>query len=262
MPRFAANLSLMFAEYPFLDRFRAAAEAGFSEVEFLYPYEHSAEQIAEQLETHALKLVLFNLPPGDWDTGERGLACIPGRAGEFDVGLSRALDYAKQLSVPRLHAMAGIKPVDINEGMLKSCFVDNIAKAANRAAITDVDILIEPIAPTDMVEYFLSDFGTALSLIDEIAQRGGTPPKLLFDIYHCQRIHGNVPEWIERCAPYTAHYQIAGTPGRNEPDNGDLPLVEIIQAVEKFTPELSIAGEYKPTGKTVDGLGWRDSFCT
>lgn len=256
MPRFAANLSTMFNEHPFLDRFAAAAKAGFREVEFLFPYDFPAEDLAARLRDNKLKQVLFNMPPGNFAAGERGMACLPGRQDEFHAGVETALTYASALGAPRLHAMAGLKPEGVGEDKLKALYLDNIAYAANRCSTQDLTLVIEPINNFDIPLYFLNDFGKAIAFIEEIAKRGGSAPKLQFDIYHCQRIHGDVPQWIERCAPFTAHYQIAGVPGRHEPDNGDLPFEKILEAVDKFTPGLSMGCEYIPAGKTVDGLGW------
>ena len=260
MHRFAANLSMLFNEYAFLDRFAAAAKAGFSEVEFLFPYDYTPQEIDIRLREHGLRLVLFNLPPGDWDAGERGYACLRGREDEFHAGAERAISYATALGTPRIHAMSGVLATDGSEDAAISCYLRNIAYAANRAGTADIDLLIEPINNFDMPGYFLNDFGKALSFIEDVAARGGTAPKLQFDIYHCQRIHGDVPAWIERCAPHIAHYQIAGVPGRHEPDNGDLPFQAILEAIEKFTPGLSIGCEYIPAGKTEDGLGWFEKY--
>lgn len=260
MTRFAANLSMMFTEHDFLDRFAAAAKAGFKEVEFLFPYDYEAKDIATRLKDNGLTQVLFNMPPGDWDAGERGFACLPNREDEFHAGVERAINYASILGVPRIHAMAGLRPEDANDDKLKATYLSNIAYAANRAGTAGIDLLMEPINNYDIPGYFLNGFDTAVSYIEEVAKRGGTTPKLQFDIYHCQRIHGDVTQWIKRCAPHIAHYQIAGVPGRHEPDNGDLPFEKIVKAVEKFTPGLSIGCEYMPAGKTEDGLGWFEKY--
>jgi len=260
MPRFAANLSMMFTEHEFLDRFAAAADAGFKEVEYLFPYDFSASDIADRLQKFSLAQVLFNMPPGDWSAGERGFACLPGRSEEFNAGVERALSYAQTLNCPRVHAMAGLTPQGVDENSLKANYLDNIAYAANQAGKIGIDLLIEPINNYDIPGYYLNDFGMAVALIEEIASRGGTTPKLQFDIYHCQRIHGDVPAWIERCAPHIAHYQIAGVPGRHEPDNGNLPFETIIEAAEQFIPGLSIGCEYLPAGRTEDGLDWLKQY--
>lgn len=260
MPRFAANLSMMFTEHDFLDRFAAAAKAGFKEVEYLFPYDFTPEELATQLKANNLTQVLFNMPPGDWDAGERGYVCLPGRESEFQAGLERALTYAKVLNCPRLHAMAGLRPEGASDEDLRATYVGNIANGANIAGNAGVDLLMEVINNYDIPGFYLNDFAMALDIIEEIAKRGGTAPKLQFDIYHCQRIHGDVPQWIERCAPHIAHYQIAGVPGRHEPDNGDLPFEAIVEAVEKFTPGLSIGCEYIPAGNTVAGLDWFEKY--
>lgn len=260
MPRFAANLSMMFTEYDFLDRFTAAAKAGFTEVEYLFPYDFTPEELAEQLKSNSLTQVLFNMPAGDWDAGERGYACLPDREAEFLSGLETALTYASALQTPRIHAMAGLRPENGDEAKLRATYTANIAKASDRAAKAGVDLLIEIINNYDIPGFYLNDFAMALEIIEAITKSGGTPPKMQFDIYHCQRIHGDVPQWIERCAPHIAHYQIAGVPGRHEPDNGDLPFAAIIEAVDKFTPGLSIGCEYIPAGNTEAGLGWFQNY--
>ncbi|MGH1419838.1 MAG: hydroxypyruvate isomerase family protein [Hyphomicrobiaceae bacterium] len=255
---FAANLSMMFQEHPFLDRFAAAKCAGFDQVEYLFPYEWRGEDIAKRLDDHSLQQVLFNLDPGDWDAGERGLACLPGREEEFQATVSQALKYAEVLSCRRLHAMAGIQPPDIDPEVCRATYIENISLAAKRCREAGVSLLIEPINPTDIPGFFLNDFAMAMNVIDEIGAEVGAQyaPKLLFDIYHCAKIHSNVTDWIETCREVTAHYQIAGIPDRHEPDEGTLALSDMLAAVEKVHPELTIGCEYRPKGETTAGLGW------
>jgi len=256
LQRFAANLSMMFDEMGFLDRFHAAARAGFDAVEFLFPYDFSPADIQARLDAAALDIVLFNMPPGDFAGGERGIACLAGRESEFATGIETAIAYARALGVPRLHAMAGLRPEGADTAALDRTYIANIASAASACAAIGIDLLIEPINTHDIPRYHLDDFGMAIEMIAAVAATGAPAPRLQFDIYHCQRIHGDVPGWIARAAPHIAHYQIAGVPGRHEPDNGDLPFAAILEAVEHFTPGLTIGCEYKPTADTLSGLGW------
>ena len=257
---FAANLSMMFTEHDFLDRFEAARKAGFNAVEYLFPYDWPVAEVREKLQAAGLQQVLFNLPPGDWAGGERGLASLPGREAEFEESLAISSSYARELKPLRVHCMAGMRDETVSFAKQRSTFVTNVRKAATAFDEMGVDVLIEPINPFDMPGYFLNDFALALELLDEINQHAVNPVKLQFDIYHCQRIHGGVPAWLERCKNHTAHLQIAGTPERHEPDRGDLPLADILQTVEALHPDLWIGCEYRPAGRTEDGLGWLDRW--
>ncbi len=256
MLRFAANLTTLFNEYPFPERFAAARAAGFDEVEFLFPYEWPADDIAHWLADADLRQVLFNQSPGDWEAGERGVACHPGRKAEFRGTFETALSYAATLKTPRIHAMTGLRLNGVSEADQRAALVANLIWGTARAADAGIDLLIEPLNPHNAPGYFLGDFGLALEMIEEVATVGDQAPKLQFDIYHCARIHGDIPAWIERCAPHIAHYQIAGIPDRHEPDIGELPLAEILAAAEAYTPGLSVGCEYIPVGRTEDGLGW------
>jgi hydroxypyruvate isomerase len=255
--RFAANLSMMFGEHGFMERFAAAALAGFDAVEYLFPYEFAAKELRARLDATGLEQALFNAPPGDWAKGERGLACLPGREQEFRDGIARALDYAGVLGCGRIHAMAGVVPEGADPVRLEATYIANIAWAAGQAEEAGVELLIEPINRIDMPGYFLHDFAQALGLIAMSAE-AGAPPGLQFDIYHCARMYGPdaVLAWAERCRPVIGHYQIAGTPARNEPDRGDLPCLTLIPALEALTPGLFCGCEYRPAGRTEDGLGW------
>ncbi len=253
---FAANLTMMFTEHAFLDRFEAAHEAGFAGVEYLFPYDWPADELSARLYRTAQQQVLFNLPPGNWEAGERGLASLPGREAEFEQGIATALAYARVLKPLRVHCMAGLTAPGTDPKLQRATYVANVRKAAGAFAKIGVDVLIEPINPFDIPGYFLNDFGLALEMLAEINVESAAPVKLQLDIYHCQRIHGGVPAWLERCREHTAHLQIAGTPDRHEPDRGNLPLQEILEAVEALHPDLWIGCEYRPAGRTEDGLGW------
>lgn len=264
--RFAANLSMLFTEHPFEARFAAARAAGFDAVEFLFPYALPPERIADLLAENGLEQVLFNCPPGDWEGGERGLACLPGREAELAEGVETALRYAAALRCPRVHLMSGIRPEGLPLTELDRTWRANVSRAARRCAEAGVALLVEPINPYDMPGYHLNDFGRALELIEGLRAEGA-PVLLQFDIYHCARIHGDVPGWIARAAPLIAHFQIAGVPDRHEPDL-DAPAVGgALAAARRHAPGAAIGCEYRPAGRTEDGLGWlaraREEFgCT
>src|SRR6266404_2065093 len=217
MPRFAANLSMMFNEVPFLDRFGAAADAGFTAVEFLFPYDHPPEAIGERLRRNALTQALFNLPPGNWDAGEKGFAALPDRFADLQQSLQTALPYAQATGVKRLHLMAGI--ANRSDRKAVEAFYKSLAWAAEFFAPHGLDVVIEPINPRNVPGYFLNDFGFARDLIRELQIPN---LKLQFDIYHCQIIHGDVTMRLREMMPITGHVQIASIPSRNEPDGEEL----------------------------------------
>ena len=254
--KFAANLSMMFTEHGFLDRFDAAEKAGFSGVEYLFPYDWPAQDLASRLKMHGLQQVLFNMPPGNWDAGERGISSLPGRETEFAENIEKAVSYTKILNPPRVHCMAGLRVASIAMQVQRAAYVTNLRRAAEAFAEIGVDVLVEPINPHDIPGYFLNDFGLALEIIDEVNRDSARPAKLQFDIYHCQRIHGDVPGWLEKCRDHTAHLQIAGTQDRHEPDHGNLPLEPVMEAARALHPDLWIGCEYRPAARTEDGLGW------
>jgi hydroxypyruvate isomerase len=249
MPKFAANLSMMFTELPFLDRFAAAAKAGFKGVEFLFPYEFPASELASRLKDNGLSLVLFNLPPGDFAKGERGLAALPGREAEFDAAVARALEYAQALACPRLHVMAGL----VHQGASRALYVANLRKAARRAAAAGVEMIIEPINTRDIPGYFLNRTSEARAVIYE----AGEPNLgLQFDIYHRQVMEGDVATAIREYAPLTRHYQLAGPPDRGEPDGGELNYPYLFRLIDETGFDGWIGCEYKPRQGTLEGLKW------
>lgn len=251
MPSFAANLSMMFSELPFLDRFAAAADAGFRAAEFLFPYDHPAETIRKAADNAGLRIVLFNLPPGDWAAGERGIAAFPERADEFSRALALGLDYARVLSVPRLHLMAGLAP---SPGRVHhDRYRDAINEAAERAGPSGIDILLEPLNGRDMPGYLLSDFAMAEDLIAGI----GLPNvKLQFDIYHRQIMHGDVTVALKNLLPIIGHVQTASVPGRNEPGTGELDDTRIFGVLDEIGYQGHVGCEYRPLSTTGEGLGW------
>ncbi len=254
MPTFAANLTTMFNEVEFMDRFDHAQAAGFTAVEYLFPYAFAADDIAAKLSGCKLDQVLFNTPPGDWDNGERGLAAIAGREQDFLDGITTALAYAKTLNCPRIHPMAGLLLDPSKATQYRDTYAKNLAAAADLSAKANVDVLIEPINPINMPNYFINDFQLACDIIDELNQPN---IKLQFDIFHCHRMYGNVTEWLHKCSKYIAHFQIAGTPDRHEPDVGDLPYKEIFKVIgELGLDNLAVGCEYNPQHRSEDGLGW------
>lgn len=258
--KFAANLSMMFPEVAFHERFKAAADAGFAAVEYLFPYDWDAGLLAARLDENNLQQVLFNLPPGNWQTGEKGLASLPGREHEFSNGFATAIAYAGALNLPRLHCMAGLRDHAIDHKQQRETYVNNLRHAAQACMDNNIQLLIEPINPVDIPGYFLDDFGFALEILAEVNSSVPGLLKLQFDIYHCQKIHGDVPAWLDKCRNRTAHLQIAGTPDRHEPDLGDLPLAEIMEVCAHIHPDLWIGCEYHPEARTETGLGWMKPY--
>ncbi|OCW58148.1 2-oxo-tetronate isomerase [Hoeflea olei] len=255
MPRFAANLSMMFAEHAFLDRFAAAARAGFEAVEFLFPYEFDPHEIAARLQAAGLEQVLFNLPPGDWEAGERGLAALPGRRDGFRQSVRTALDHAAVLGTRRLHMMAGI--ADRRSEAHRTAYREALAHAADAAAEKGITVLIEPINRRDMPGYYLDDFDHAAELIGDL---GRDNVKLQFDIYHRQILRGDVLRGLEQLMPLIGHVQIASVPFRNEPGTGELDDLRILRALDDLGYGGFVGCEYRPRGATGDGLGWMRDF--
>ena len=251
MPRFAANLSMMFTEHDFLDRFDAAAAAGFEAVEYLFPYDHSPGDIAARLTRNNLTQALFNLPPGDFAAGERGLAALKGRAEEFKTSVDRALDYAAATGVKRLHMMAGLASSSDVKALVT--YQGALELAARRLADAGLDLLIEPINRRNMPGYFLDDFDLAEKII---ADAGMPNVKLQFDIYHRQIMHGDVTMALRRLMPIVGHVQIASVPSRNEPDGEELNYPFLFAELDRLGYDGYVGCEYNPRGPTVDGLAW------
>jgi hydroxypyruvate isomerase len=250
MPRFAANLSMLFTEVPFLDRFEAAAKAGFRGVEFLFPYAFDTKDIRTRLDANGLEVVLFNLPPGHWDEGERGITALKGRDDEFAAGVDLALRYAEALGCPRVHAMAGLDP----HGTDRDVYLKNLTLAADWAHGEGVDILIEPINTFDMPGYFLTTTEAACEVIREV---GAPNLGLQFDLYHRHRMQGGVLEAIGEFAPIARHYQCANPPDRSEPQLDVLDYRRVFEAIDQTGFTGWIGCEYKPKRATLEGLGWR-----
>jgi hydroxypyruvate isomerase len=253
MAKLAANLSMMFNELPFLDRFAAAAAAGFSGVEFLFPYGHPPETVARCLADNALEIALFNLPPGDWEAGERGIAALPGREREFDGFLELALPYARALGAKRLHMLAGIPPRGSQPQACRKTYIRNLRAAASFFAPHDITILVEPINPRDMPGYFINTQDQAIGLLDEA---GAANTALQMDLYHCQIVEGDLAKKIRRNFEHIGHVQIAGVPERHEPDSGEVNYPYLFELLHELGYRGWIGCEYRPRGATGDGLGW------
>ncbi|WP_329579572.1 2-oxo-tetronate isomerase [Streptomyces sp. NBC_01361] len=259
MPRFAANLSTLYPEHDFPDRFAAAAADGFEAVEYLFPYAYEATELRRRLDEHGLRQVLFNAPPGDWDAGERGIAALPGRETEVRDGVERALEYAAALDCPRVHMMAGLVPQSADPAPYRATYLSNLAYAAEQAAAAGVDILIEPINGRDMPGYFLSRQADAHAVVQEV---GAPNLKVQLDLYHCQIVEGDLTTTLRRDLPTgrVAHLQIAGVPDRHEPDAGELNLRHLMSVVDELGFDGWIGCEYFPKAGTSEGLGWRHKF--
>jgi hydroxypyruvate isomerase len=260
MPKFAANLSMLYQELPFLDRFAAAARDGFRAVEYLFPYAFSAADIAVRLRDNGLQQVLFNAPPGNWETGERGFACLPGRDDEFHAAIDEALRYAEALHCPRIHVMAGLRPQGAKRDALHKVYVDRLRRAATVAANSGVTLLIEPINTRDMPGYFLNRQDEAHAIVDEV---GATNLKVQMDLYHCQVVEGDLAMKIRQYLPggNVGHVQIAGVPERQEPDVGELNYQYLFAVLDECGYDGWVGCEYRPragaiAGGTTMGLGW------
>lgn len=256
MPHFAANLSMMFNEWGFLERFAAAREAGFDAVECQFPYDYPAELVTEKLHQFGLVLALFNLPAGNWAAGDRGMAAIPERQADR-VSVERALPYAVATGVKRLHVMSGIAPRD--DPKARATFADSLRFATDKAGEAGIDILIEPINGRDMPGYFLTDFNFAADLIADL---GRANLRLQFDIYHRQIIHGDVLSGLKALLPLTGHVQIAAVPARHEPGTGELNDFRILRALDEMSYTGYVGCEYHPATGTLAGLGWLTAFET
>lgn len=253
MPRFAANLSMLFTELPFLDRFAAARHAGFEAVEFLFPYAWPAKQIRELLDEHRLLLVLHNLPAGDWEAGERGVACLPDRVEEFRAGVHRALDYAQALGVSQLNCLIGKVPHGLDADLLDQTVVDNLRYAATALKDHQIRLLIEPINTFDIPGFYLNSSAQALELMARVRSDNLF---LQYDIYHMQRTEGELAGNLERHLERIAHVQLADNPGRHEPGTGEIHWPFLFAHLDAIGYRGWVGCEYKPKTTTVEGLGW------
>lgn len=257
MPKFAANLSFLFNEVPFMERFAAAAAAGFRGVEYLFPYDEDKDTIARALRENGLENVLFNLPPGDWAAGERGLGALPGREQDFRDGVSRALDYALATSTKRLHALAGIVPADADRDRCRKTFIANLRYACEQLAPHGITLLIEPINTRDMPGYFLNYQKDAHALLAEV---GAPNLKVQMDFYHAQIMEGDITSTFRRYLSDVGHVQIASVPERHEPDLGELNYPWLLAMMDEAGYGGWVGCEYRPRNGTVAGLEWLTSI--
>ena len=256
MPRFAANLTMLFNEVPFLDRFERAARAGFQSVEFLFPYAYSVAELKARLESFQLKLVLHNLPAGNWDAGERGIACLPDRVDEFREGVGRAIEYGTALGVPQLNCLAGKVPLGATDDLLRKTFVANLRYAAAELKKARLKLLIEPINTFDIPGFYLNRSTQALALIDEV---GSDNLFLQYDIYHAQRMEGELAATLSKHIARIAHVQVADNPGRNEPGTGEINYGFLFAHLDRIGYQGSVGCEYKPATTTEAGLKWLEA---
>jgi hydroxypyruvate isomerase len=253
MPRFSANLSFLFTELEFLDRFKAARDAGFDAVEFMFPYLYKKERLAEVLNANGLELVLHNLPAGNWEAGERGIACHPDRKKEFQEGVQQAVDYAKALGCRRVNCLAGIRPPEIGFAEARDALISNLVSAAQTLSSSGVRLLLEPVNTVDVPGFFVSTSAFALELI-----KAADPVEigLQFDVYHAQVMEGNIARTIESNLKQIFHIQIADNPGRHEPETGEINYPFLFALLDRVGYSGWVGCEYKPLRDTLSSLGW------
>jgi hydroxypyruvate isomerase len=259
MPKFAANLSMMFNEVPFPERFAAAAKAGFKAVEFLFPYDHTPKEVAQWLKENKLENVLFNLPPGDWAAGERGMAALPGREEEFRASVARALEYTQALGTQRVHVMAGLVPEGADRNRCREIYIDNLRYAAREAAKHGRAVLIEPINTRDIPGYFLNTQAAGHAICEAV---GESNLKVQMDFYHAQIVEGDLAMTFKKYFAGIGHIQIAGVPSRHEPDDGEVNYGYLFRLLDETGYDGWVGCEYRPRGRTEDGLGWLKNLTT
>lgn len=253
MPHFAANLTMLFTELPFMERFAAARAAGFDSVEYLFPYPYPKEQLADALRSNGLKQVLHNLPAGDWDAGERGIACHPDRVQEFQAGVARAIEYATALGCPQVNCLAGKLPAGVTREQAHATFVGNLSFAAAALKEARIRLLIEPINHFDIPGFFLTRTDQALAILDEV---GSDNLFVQYDIYHAQRMEGELAATLQKNLARIGHIQLADNPGRNEPGTGEINYPWLFRHIDAIGYSGTIGCEYKLKTTTVEGLGW------
>jgi len=253
MPRFAANLSMLFNEVPFLDRFALAARAGFAAVECQFPYEAPAAEIRARMDDLGLRMVLHNLPPGDWSAGDRGIACLPDRVDEFRAGVASAIACAQALGVPQLNCLAGLKPPATDDALAQRTLVDNLRYAAHALKSEGLRLLLEPLNAFDVPGFFVRDIHQAVLLLDEV---GADNAFVQYDFYHAQRTHGELVGTFARYQPRIGHVQVADTPGRHEPGTGEIRYDFVFAELDRLGYDGWVGCEYGPAGRTDVGLDW------
>lgn len=254
MPRFAANLSMLFTEVDFPERFALARAAGFDGVEYLFPYAYPRELLAQALRDNGLTQVLFNLPPGDWDAGERGIACLPDRVDEFREGVARALDYARALGCRQLNCLAGLKPGAVDDDTAWQTLMANVAWAADKLAEEGITLCLEAInSRVDMPGFFLDTSGKVLQVIEGV---DADNVRLQYDLYHMQIMEGDLVRSMQCLLPWIGHIQFADNPGRHEPGTGEINFSNIFTAIDRMDYEGWVSAEYRPSATTRESLGW------
>ena len=257
MPQFAANLTMLFNEHSFMDRFEKAAESGFKAVEFLFPYAYKAGEIRQKLDQNNLRLVLHNLPAGDWDEGERGIACLPDRMDEFKASVAKAIEYAKVLGVGQLNCLAGKAPAGLSQELLQATLIANLRYAAAELKKVNIKLLIEPINTFDIPGFYLSKTQQALDILNEV---GADNVYIQYDIYHAQRMEGELSKTLEENISRIAHIQLADNPGRHEPGTGEINYAYLFKLIDRIGYQGWIGCEYKPATQTQSGLDWIKSL--
>ncbi|KAA1172718.1 hydroxypyruvate isomerase [Marinobacter salinexigens] len=254
MPRFAANLSMLFTEVDFLERFSRAHAAGFEGVEYLFPYDYPVAQLRQTLDDNQLTQVLFNLPPGDWDAGERGIACLPDRIEEFKAGVDKAIEYARELGCTQVNCLAGLRPPTLDEDEAWQTLVSNVSYAAEKLAAEGITLCLEAInSRVDMPGFMLDTSGRVLALIEEV---DADNVKLQYDLYHMQIMEGDLIRSMECLKPWISHIQFADNPGRHQPGTGEINFSNVFSAIDRMGYEGWVSAEYRPSGDTLDSLGW------
>ena len=253
LPKFAANLSMLFTEVPFAQRFARAAQAGFDAVECQFPYELPVAEVKALLEENRLQMVLHNLPAGDWAAGDRGVACNPARVDEFRAGVAKAISYATVLGVPRINCLAGLAPAGVPEALVRQTFVANVRYAADELKRVGIRLVIEPINNYDVPGFWLNSTAKALSILDEV---GSDNAFVQYDIYHAQRMEGELAATIRKNLSRIGHIQIADNPGRHEPGTGEINYAFLFAFLDEIGYTGPIGAEYKPAAQTEAGLGW------
>ena len=257
MPKLAANLSMLFKEVPFLDRFAAAAGAGFRAVEYQYPYEWRPEDIAARARDAGVQIVLHNMPRGEAERSEHGTACLPGREARFREDLERAVEYARAAGCTRLHCMAGVAPPHADRAGLQAAYVANLKYAAGRLQAEGMQVLIEPLSARSVVGYFLAGSAQAARTLDEVAAANVL---IQYDVFHMQLMEGNLAEGIERLLPRIGHLQIADVPGRHEPGSGEINFDFLLRHLDAIGYSGWVGCEYNPQGDTAQGLKWAKPY--
>ncbi len=253
MPKFAANLSMLFTEVPFAERFARAAQAGFEAVECQFPYELPAAEVKSLLDANRLTMVLHNLPAGDWAAGDRGIACDPARTGEFRAGVARAIEYASLLGVKKINCLCGKLPAGVSDADARRTLVDNLRYAASELGRSGIALLVEPINNYDIPGFWLNSTARALDVLEEV---GAANAYVQYDVYHAQRMEGELAGTLQKNLSRIGHIQIADNPGRNEPGTGEINFSFLFAFIDRIGYDGHIGCEYKPAATTEAGLGW------